>query len=79
MCGSGSVEGRRKGGEVKGKRCEREEKRKGKGKVITLLFSVLVRFQMVLKYRNKPKEVIIFFRKKYRNRTEPYSVLFCFG
>jgi hypothetical protein len=66
-CGSGSVEGRGKGGEGKGKGGEREGKRKEKGregkgtaKVITLIYAVSVRFETVLKYRNKPKEVIIF-------------------
>ncbi len=42
-------------------------------KVIALISAVLARFETVSKYRNnrnKPKEVIIFFRKKYRNRTE---------
>ncbi len=41
----------------------------------TLISAVSVHFEMVLKYRNKPKEVIIFFRKKYRNRTQAICVL----
>jgi hypothetical protein len=38
--------------------------------IVNFIFEVPVRFATVLKYRNKLKEVIIFFRKKYRNRTE---------
>ncbi len=48
-------------------------------KVNTLISTVSVRFEMVSKYRNKPKEVILFFRKKYRKRTETVSVSVCFG
>ncbi len=66
----GKRKGREREGKGKGKGRERERKGKGKVKVITLISAVSVRFETVLKYRNnrnKPKEVIIFFRKKYRN------------
>jgi hypothetical protein len=52
---------------------------KGKVKEITSISAVSIRFETVSKYRNKPKEVIIFFRKKYRNRTETVIVSVCFG
>jgi hypothetical protein len=57
--------GRLKGGG----RGRREGKGEGKGKVkvITLISAVSVRFETVLKYRNKLKEMIILFWKKYRN------------
>ncbi len=78
--GTGKGKGRVR--ERKGKGNEKERKGKGngikrerKGKVITLISAVSLRFEMVSKYRNKPKDVIIFFRKKYRNRTETASVL----
>ncbi len=45
----------------------------------TLFSEVSVRFETVSKYRNKSKEMIIFFRKKYRNRTETVNVSVCFG
>jgi hypothetical protein len=57
----------------------REREGKGKVKIINLISAVSVRFETVSKYRNKPKEVIIFFRKKNRNRTEIASVSVCFG
>ncbi len=76
--------GKKKGREreEKGKGKGKERERKGKVKVITLISAVSVRFETVSKYRNnrnKPKEMIIFFRKKYRNRTETASVSVCFG
>ncbi len=69
--------GREREGKGKGKGKVRE--RKGKVKVITLISAVSVRFETVSKYRNKLKDVIIFFRKKYRNKTETASVSVCFG
>jgi hypothetical protein len=59
-----------------------ERKVKVKVKVITLISAASIRFETVSKYRNnrnKPKELVIFFRKKYRNRTETASVSVCFG
>jgi hypothetical protein len=74
-------EGKRKGNgsETEGKRKGKEREGKGKVKGIALISAVSVRFETVLKYRNKPKKVIIFFRKKYRNKTETVSVSVCFG
>ncbi len=66
--GVGRLKGQGREKEEKGK--EKGREREGKVKVITLISAVSVRFEMVSKYRNnrnKPKEVIIFFRKKYRN------------
>ncbi len=78
----GRLKGHGREKEEKGEKKGREREGKGKGKVITLISAVSVRFETVSKYRNnrnKPKEMIIFFRKKYRNRTETASVSVCFG
>ncbi len=78
--GEGSEEkGREKDGKGKGKEREGKGKGKVKVKVIAVISAVSVCFETVSKYRNKPKEMIIFFRKKYRNRTETVSVSVCFG
>jgi hypothetical protein len=69
----------RKEGEGKDKGKGREKEGKGKVKVINLISALSVHSETILKYRNKPKKVIIFFRNKYRNRTKTVSVLVCFG
>ncbi len=65
--------------EGKGKGKGKERERKGKVKVITLISADSVLFETVSKYRNnrnKPKEVIIFFRKKIPKQNRNCQ---CFG
>jgi hypothetical protein len=70
--GKGKGKGRERDREGKGKEKGREREREREGEGISFISAVSVRFESVSKYRNKPNEVIIFFRKKYRNRQ-------CFG
>ncbi len=77
--------GKRKGREREGKEKGKGRERERKGKVKVGNYFNFCRFGSfrngfeIPKQPNKPKEIIIFFRKKYRNRTETASVSVCFG
>ncbi len=77
--GKGKGKGRER--EIKGKERERKVKGKGKGREREGegYFCSFGSFRTGFEIPKQTEEVIIFFWKKYRNRTETVSISVCFG